>query len=336
MKFNFTNSLFVRLLILLFATLSISILVSREIFIFFGLEQSVSSALNMKNSFLLNEMLIWIAAVAITAWVATIWLSKPIKRLAQAAEELGKNLNSADIDDTTGPSEVRQASRVFNQMQSRLKEQLDERNRFLAAVSHDLRTPLTRLKLRAEKIEQPELRSDVQNDINDMAYIIVTTLQYIRGAEQPEESCMLDIAALVQSLTEDAIEAGNSISVSGHAIPIWIQPISIQRCLNNLIENALRYGGKTEILIKETDEHVTILIQDSGPGIPEDKLNEVFKPFYRLENSRSRHTGGVGLGLSIARDMAMKQGGNISLRNAPGGGLIAELTLPKSKKEQPE
>lgn len=333
MKFSIPNSLFVRLFLLLFATLSISFFVSREIFILLGLQQAPSAAVNTQNPFLLNEMLIRMAAVGLTAWVAAIWLSKPIKRLAQAAEELGKNLNSAYIDDTIGPSEVRQASRVFNQMQSRLKEQLDERNRFLAAVSHDLRTPLTRLKLRAEKIEQNELRTDVQNDINDMAYIIVTTLQYIRGNEQPEESCMLDIASLVQSLAEDAKEAGYTISVSGHAIPIRIQPVSIQRCLSNLIENALRYGEKAEIFITETDENVTISIHDTGPGIPEEKLEEVFKPFYRLENSRSRHTGGVGLGLSIARDMAMKQGGNISLRNSPQGGLTAELILPKNGKE---
>jgi signal transduction histidine kinase len=333
MKFSIPNSLFVRLFVLLFVTLSISFFASREIFFLLGLEQSAKSAANPQNQFLLNDVLMLMATVGMTAWVAAIWLSKPIKRLALAAEELGKNLNSEYINESSGPSEVRQASRVFNQMQSRLKEQLDERNRFLAAVSHDLRTPLTRLKLRAEKIEQHELRSDVQNDINDMAYIIVTTLQYIRGNEQPEESCMLDIAALVQSLAEDSKEAGYKISVSGNAIPIQIQPVSIQRCLSNLIENALRYGEQAEIFITESDEYVTISVHDSGPGIPEDKLEEVFKPFYRLENSRSRHTGGVGLGLSIARDMAMKQGGNISLRNGPQGGLIAELTLPKVVKE---
>lgn len=329
MKFSVPNSLFVRFFILLFVTFSISFFASREIIFLFGPEQTAAPKGNPWNSFLLNDMLILMAAVGLTSWVAAIWLSKPIKRLAEAAEELGKNLNSADINETSGPTEVRQASRVFNQMQARLKQQLDERNRFLAAVSHDLRTPLTRLKLRAEKIEQPELRADVQNDINDMAYIIVTTLQYIRGNEQPEESCMLDITALVQSLAEDAREAGDTISVVGNAIPIQIQPISIQRCLSNLIENALRYGESAEILITESDNIVTISIHDTGPGIPEEKLEEVFKPFYRLENSRSRHTGGVGLGLSIARDMAIKQGGNISLKNAPHGGLIAELTLPK-------
>jgi signal transduction histidine kinase len=336
MKFSIPNSLFVRLFILLFVILSISFFVSREIFILLGLEQPASSVAHSQNPFRLNVILIRMMAVGITAWVAAMWLSKPIRHLAEAAEELGKNLNSAYIDDTSGPSEVRQASRVFNQMQSRLKQQLEERNRFLAAVSHDLRTPLTRLKLRAEKIEQDELRSDVQNDINDMAYIIVTTLQYIRGKEQPEESCMLDIAALVQSLAEDAKEAGYKISVSGNAIPIRIQPVSIQRCLSNLIENALRYGEVAEIFITESDKNVTISIHDSGPGIPEDKLEEVFKPFYRLEKSRSRHTGGVGLGLSIARDMAIKQGGNISLRNAQHGGLIAELTIPKMAQEMIE
>ena len=206
---------------------------------------------------------------------------------------------------------------------------MEERNCFLAAVSHDLRTPLTRLKLRAEKIDQQELRSDVQNDINEMAGIIDTTLGYLHGDEQPEATCLLDIGALVYSFAEDAKECGDVVKVSGNARPIRLQPLAIRRCLNNLIENALRYGERADIVIGETGNEVVITIYDAGPGIPEDKLEAVFAPFYRLDASRSRHTGGIGLGLSIARDMAKKQGGNITLKNAPEGGLVATLVLPK-------
>lgn len=327
MKFPIPDSLFIRLFLLLFCILSLSFPASREIFLNLGWGQTIPS--HQHDSFSLNAFIVRFVAVALTAWVAARWLSNPIKRLARAADELGKDLNSPPLNETSGPIEVRQASMVFNQMQAHLRQQMEERNRFLAAVSHDLRTPLTRLKLRAEKIEQQALRSDVQNDVSEMAEIIETTLDYLRG-EQAEETCLLDIGALVRSIAEDAEECGDVVvSVSGNARPIKLQPLSIRRCLNNLIDNALRYGERASIDIAETDDEVIISIRDVGPGIPEDKLEAVFAPFYRLEDSRNRHTGGVGLGLSIAKEMAKKQGGNIVLKNAPEGGLVATLSLPK-------
>ncbi|MBI3479678.1 MAG: HAMP domain-containing protein [Nitrosomonadales bacterium] len=328
MKSLVPDTLFLRLFLLLFCILSVSFFAGREIFITLGLEHT-NAVPRQFNPFRLNIFLIRFFAVAVTAWIAAIWLSKPIKHLAQAADQLGKNLNSPPIDETSGPSEVRQASKVFNQMQARVQQQLEERNRFLAAVSHDLRTPLTRLRLRAEKIGTQELKSAVREDINEMTSIIDTTLEYLRGDQQPEATCLLDIVALVDSLAQDARENGKDISVSGNAHPVKLQPLAIRRCLNNLIENAFRYGERATIVIGETESEVVIAIHDAGPGIPEDKLEAVFAPFYRLEASRSRHTGGVGLGLAIARDMAVKQGGNITLKNSPQGGLIATLILPK-------
>ncbi len=328
MKIVIPDTLFVRLFLLLFVILSVSFFAGREIIYFFGLEYPSASSPH-HGVFRLDILLIRLAAVGLTAWVAARWLSNPIKRMATAAEQLGNNLSSPNIEEASGPSEVRQASKVFNLMKSRINQQIDERNRFLAAVSHDLRTPLTRLKLRAEKIDQPALQTDIRGDINEMASIIDTTLDYLRGDERPEAECMLDIGALVHSMAEDAEERGESITVSGNASPIKLKPLSIRRCLNNLIDNALRYGENATILIGETDNVVVISIQDAGPGIPEDQLEAVFAPFYRLETSRNRNLGGVGLGLSIARDMAKKQGGNITLRNARNGGLIASLVLPK-------
>lgn len=327
MKISIRDSLFVRLFLLLFIILSVSYFAGREILISLGLDQAVTSP--QHHPFRLAGFIIRLAAVAFTSWVAARWLTYPIKRLANAADELGKNLNSPLIDEESGPSEVRQASKVFNQMQSRIKLQMEERNRFLAAVSHDLRTPLTRLKLRAEKITQQELKSEFQDDLNEMASIIDTTLDYLRGNEQPEATCLFDIGALIQSLAEDAKEGGNAVTVTGIVRPIRLQPLAIRRCLNNLLENALRYGERAAITLDETDDEVVIAIQDEGPGIPEDKLETVFAPFYRLDASRSRHSGGMGLGLSIARGMARKQGGNITLNNSLEGGLIATLILPK-------
>ena len=327
MKFSIPDSLFARLFLLLFAILSVSYFAGREILVSLGIEQPVSHP--QHHPFRLYGFIIRLAAVAFTSWIAARWLTYPIKRLANAADELGKNLNSPLIDEASGPSEVRQASKVFNQMQARLKQQMEERNRFLAAVSHDLRTPLTRLALRAEKITQHDLKTDVQNDINEMASIIDTTLDYLRGDAQPEAACLLDIDALVHSLAEDANESGNVITVTGKVHPIRLQPVAIRRCLNNLLENALRYGESATIAMEETDDEVVITIHDAGPGIPQEKLEAVFAPFYRLDSSRSRHSGGVGLGLAIARDMARKQGGNVTLENAPEGGLVASLILPK-------
>ncbi|OIQ95471.1 osmolarity sensor protein EnvZ [mine drainage metagenome] len=328
MKSIIPDSLFVRLFLLLFVILSISIFAGREVFIMLGLEHAPSSV--HRDPFrLYTILLVRLGAVALTAWVAARWLSYPIKRMAKAAEELGNNLNSPNIEETSGPSEVRQASKVFNQMKARINLQMEERNRFLAAVSHDLRTPLTRLKLKAEKMDQQELQADIQEDINEMASIIDTTLDYLRGDERPETECMLDIGALVHSMVEDAEERGESVTVSGNANPIKLQPLAIRRCLGNLIENALRYGESASIVIGETDSNVVITIRDFGPGIPEDQLESVFAPFYRLDTSRNRNHGGVGLGLSIARDMARKQGGDIALKNAQGGGLVATLLLPK-------
>lgn len=151
-----------------------------------------------------------------------------------------------------------------------------------------------------------------------MASIIDTTLDYLRGEAQPEAPCLFDIEALVHSLAENANENDNVITVAGKAHPIRLQPVAILRCLNNLLENALRYGERASITIVETGDEVVISIRDAGPGIPEEKLEAVFAPFYRLESSRSRHSGGVGLGLSIARDMARKQGGMSPLKMHPG------------------
>jgi signal transduction histidine kinase len=327
MKVSFPNSLFARLFLLLFVILSVSYFAGREVLVSLGFDRPPLP--QPHHPFRLMAFMIRLTAVGLTSWIAARWLAYPIRRLANAAEELGKNLNSPLIDETSGPSEVRQASKVFNQMQARLKQQMEERNRFLAAVSHDLRTPLTRLKLRAEKITEPGLKTDVQSDIDEMASIIDTTLDYLRGDAQPEAACLFDLDALVHTLAEDANGNGSRITVTGKIQPVRLQPVAIRRCLNNLLENALRYGGSATISMSETTDQAVIAIRDAGPGIPPEKLEAVFAPFYRLDSSRSRHSGGVGLGLSIARDMARKHGGNVTLANAPGGGLVATLNLPR-------
>jgi len=334
MKILFPDTIFSRLFLLLFVTLTLSHFVGMEVFSSFEHTHPVDPNHLHPHSFrflgfITLGFIMRLFGIALTAWIAARWLSRPINQLARAASELGESLERAPLDETSGPSEIRQASRVFNQMQARLIQQIAERNRFLAAVSHDLRTPITRLKLRAVKIEAQDLQEDIQRDINEMTVMIDATLDYLRGDGRPESTCCLDVLALVHSLAENAEERGEVVTVSGLAQPIMAQPMALQRCLNNLIENALRYGNRADIKLDDTGDKLIISIHDAGAGIPEDQLEAVFAPFYRLDQSRNRHTGGVGLGLSIARDIAQKMGGSLALSNAPEGGLIATLLLPK-------
>lgn len=331
MKNPVRDTIFVRLFLLMFVTLTLSFLVGREVITGFGFHLLPPHLPHHEfpHHFRLSNLLFRLTGIGLAAWVAARWLAKPIQRMAQAAYALGDNLNQPALDEDRGPAEVRQAAAVFNQMQVRLKMQMAERSRFLAAISHDLRTPLTRLKLRAEKIQDQRLQTSVRDDLDEMAALIDAALDYLRGTGRPEPHQQLDITSLVYSLAEDAQYRGDAVSVSGTSAPVVAQPMAMRRCLNNLIENAIRYGERAEITISETPDTVVVAISDEGPGIPEDKMESVFSPFLRLEESRNRNTGGIGLGLSIARGIAQQQGGSLTLKNGAEKGLVATLTLKK-------
>ncbi|MDB5990624.1 MAG: hypothetical protein JWQ10_2027 [Herbaspirillum sp.] len=268
-------------------------------------------------------------AVVCVAWFAAKIIARPIQQLSSAAAELGGNVDRAPLQEA-GPIEARQAARAFNRMQSRLREQLAARGRFLAAVSHDLRTPLTRIRLRVERIAADETVLMLRADVAEMTTMLDATLDYLRGEAQVEPCVMLDIHSLVVSMAEDYAEQGFAIGTSGSVSPMPAHPNSLRRALSNLIENALRYGKQANVECTERTEGVTITVRDHGPGIPECELQAVFEPFYRLELSRNKGTGGVGLGLSIAREAIHRHGGALSLSNAIGGGLVASIFLPRS------
>lgn len=267
-------------------------------------------------------------ALSVAAWFGARMLARPIQRLASAAIQLGENLNSPALEEN-GPAETRQAARVFNRMQERIRSQIEERGRFLAAVSHDLRTPLTRMKLRVERLADDPAKSKLCEDINEMAAMLNATLDYLRGEAQTQPWQLLDIQALVDSMAEDAQETGQEVTVSGSARPLLAQPEALRRCLFNLLENAVRYGQKAHLLLVDAPDYLVIEVRDEGPGIPEAQIKQVFEPFFRLEFSRNKATGGVGLGLSIAREAIRRHGGELTLRNAEQGGLIACLSLPR-------
>ncbi|MFZ1860777.1 MAG: ATP-binding protein, partial [Candidatus Competibacter sp.] len=221
-------------------------------------------------------------------------------------------------------------ARAFNTMQERLIRYIEDRNRILAAVSHDLKTPITRLRLRTELLDDAPLREKFLTDLDDMQRMAQASLDFLRGGEDSEPLAPVDLNALLESLQEDAEDTGQAIRIDGATDrPLHCRPLALKRCLTNLLDNALKYGQRAEIAVQDTPARVTLRVRDQGPGIPETELERVFEPFYRLESSRSRDTGGTGLGLSIARNIARAHGGELTLRNHPRGGLEARVELPR-------
>jgi signal transduction histidine kinase len=255
--------------------------------------------------------------------------TRPLDRLARAADAFGEEREGEPLA-PSGPSEVRKVIEAFNRMQARVRRQLRERAQLLGAISHDLKTPITRLRLRSELLQDAALRAKIERDLDEMEAMVASTLAFFSAVGDESRRQPLDIAALVDSLCEDRREAGEAVSVRGAPqAPYTADPQALRRCLDNLIGNALRYGGCAEVEIDDSGQCLRIAVRDRGPGIPPEELERVFEPYYRLESSRNRTSGGTGLGLSIARNIARWHGGDIRLDNAPGGGLIAELRLPR-------
>lgn len=278
---------------------------------------------------LLLILLVLLVSVAVLAALAVRALTRPLAVLADAAGELGRDIRRPPLDEA-GPLEVQRAARAFNTMQERLIRYIEDRDRILAAVSHDLKTPITRLRLRTELLDDAPLRDKFLADLDDMQRMAQASLDFLRGGEDSEPIAPVDINALLESLQEDAEDVGHAVSISGAASqPLRCRPLALKRCLTNLVDNALKYGQSAEIGITDTPTRLTLSVRDRGPGIPAAELERVFEPFYRLESSRSRDTGGTGLGLSIARNIARAHGGELSLRNHPQGGLEAVLELPR-------
>jgi len=278
---------------------------------------------------LLFNLLILLAAVIFLSLFAVRLATRPLNTLASAAENLGNDINSPPLVET-GPTEVRRAAHAFNTMQSRLASYIQERTRILAAMSHDLKTPITRLRLRAELLEDDDLRIKFAKDLEEMEDMVAATLDFMRGVDNPEPVQPVDIMALLESLQADAVEIGQEVRLEGIAArPYPCKPAAMKRCLGNLIDNAVKYGKSATIIVNDHDKQLQIHILDQGQGIPEAELERVFEPFYRLESSRSRDTGGTGLGLGIARNIAQMHGGELNLCNRADGGLEATLTLPR-------
>ena len=278
------------------------------------------------------QMIGVIVVSALVILLFAIWaayrVTRPLARFAEAADRLGVDLRAPPLPEH-GSRELRKAAHAFNQMQDRLRRLIDDRTMMLAAISHDLRTVLTRLTLRAEFIDDPQQREKAVADIDEMRSMLDASLSFARDDTAEEARTSVDLSSLLQSLCDDLADAGNAVEYEGPArLPYWSQPVALRRVFANLIGNALKYGVEAAVTAAPKDGGVVVEIADRGPGIPTDKREQVFAPFYRLEGSRSRETGGTGLGLSVARGIVRRHGGDITMHDRPGGGLLVRVTLP--------
>jgi signal transduction histidine kinase len=282
----------------------------------------------MHPEFLISLLLVTLTALGLTIW-AVRRATRPLADFAAASERLGRDVAAPPLIES-GPSEVRQAATAFNEMQRRLRRFLDDRTYMLAAISHDLRTPITRMRLRAEFVEDGEFREKMLSDLAEMEAMVASALDFARDATSQEPAVELDLASLLQTLTEEGRETGSSIEYLNQEIAAFTgRPHLLKRGLGNLIDNAVKYGIKAEISLARLRNGYEIRIADHGPGIAEAEMENAFAPFCRLDPSRSRETGGVGLGLAVARNAIRAHGGDITLINRPEGGLCAIVSLPK-------
>ena len=255
-------------------------------------------------------------------------ITRPMRRLASAANGLGVGENIEPLKEE-GPEDIRETMQAFNQMNQRLQRFVSDRTRMLAALSHDLRTPVTTMRLRVEMMEESSDRNNLLATLEEMQQMAEATLAFVRQASDTEPTRNVELNALLDSLCEDLADLGQKAAFTeGQETIVACRLVSLKRALRNLIENAVRYGEEARVSLEQDNGAVKVIIQDSGPGIPEESIEQVFEPFFRMEQSRNRNTGGVGLGMSIARNIIHSHGGEIVLQNT-GNGLKVIVTLPQ-------
>jgi signal transduction histidine kinase len=275
-------------------------------------------------------LLLQLALLAGCTLFAVRLATRPLMQLAQAADALGSDLKQARLAED-GPLEVARASAAFNAMQKRIADLLTDRVQILAAISHDLKTPITRMRLRADLMDDESQRAKLHHDLDAMQVLVEEGIDYARSAHSAiEPVCSVDLDALLESVIFDYKDAGKTVGLNGHhGRPLMTRPNALRRIICNLTDNGLKFASDVSIeLGVGSADHVSISVLDRGPGIPEEELQAVLAPFYRLENSRSRDTGGTGLGLAIVHQLVAVLGGTLVLSNRTGGGLEAQVSIP--------
>jgi signal transduction histidine kinase len=266
-------------------------------------------------------------AMAPVAYLFARRLSAPIRLFADAAERLGRDPRAEPLS-LKGSAEIDVAVRAFNDMQQRLGRYVEDRTAMVAAIAHDLRTPLTRLRFRIENAPE-DLRAKLAADVDQMEEMISAALNFVRDAARPSQRTPLELSSLLESLCDEMAETGADTQIDlGEKVVIEGDPMALRRLFTNLLENAVKYGGGAVTRVFRDNANAVVEIVDQGPGIPAEELERVFDPFYRREPSRSRQTGGIGLGLAVVRSIARGHGGDVVLINRTDGGLLARVTLP--------
>lgn len=278
-----------------------------------------------------TAMLAWMfAAVALaTAILLVRWISRPLAQFAEAANGFYTTGKVAAVPET-GPYEVAVLARAFNDLQDRLARSIDDRTQALAAVSHDLKTPITRLRLRAEEIDSDPLARSIAHDLDEMERMIDQTLSFLRGDRSDEPMRPVDVIAILETVTDDLADQGAAVSLTvPRAAVVQGRRLGLKRAFGNLVGNAVKYGGTARVSVSEQDQDVIVVIDDDGDGISPSDRERVLLPFVRLESSRNNKTGGFGLGLTIARAVVDGHGGSLALSDAPNGGLRVTVSLPR-------
>ncbi|MBX6320806.1 MAG: HAMP domain-containing protein [Rhodospirillaceae bacterium] len=272
-----------------------------------------------------------VVVVAILSLLAVRYITAPLSALARAAAQFGVSIDAAEPP-LRGSREIRSTIAAFNEMRQRIKRYVEDRMQMMAAISHDLRTPITRLRLRAEFVEDEEQQRKMLADLDEMESMISAVLSFARAEIVVETRRPLDLAALLREICADMRQHGHAVTLAEHGPILFVgRPSALRRCFVNLITNAVKYGGGARVGVTSREREICVSIEDDGPGIPESEQEKVFRPFYRIESSRSRDTGGTGLGLTVARTVARGHGGDIVLENRAEGGLSVRVMLPTGR-----
>ncbi|BCB17826.1 ATP-binding protein [Bosea sp. ANAM02] len=274
-------------------------------------------------------MICFAVGIVVVALLLLRWATRPLRDLALAAERFSLDQVPHPLPEA-GPAEVRRAARAFNTMRERIQRLVAERMQAMAAVSHDLRTPITRLRLRSELLDDEAARRLIDADLGEMEEMIDSTLEYLRGGLSSEATRRIDLASIIETIVDEHLDLGHDVSLSGlNAAPILGRVLPLKRAFTNIIGNAVKYGVSARVSIAEADGRFVVTVEDDGPGIPLADIERVFHPFVRLEASRGRETGGSGLGLTIAQAIARTHEGSVALENRAGGGLRVTVSLPR-------
>jgi len=275
------------------------------------------------------SMIVMLSAVVFFSSILVEQLTRPLQQFARASQKLGVDVTAPPLAEK-GPLEIRLATQAFNQMQRRIRRFVEDRTQMIAAISHDLGTPIARMRLRAEFVDDAEQQQKMLADLEHMEKMVFSALSFTRDDSTREPMAKVDFKTMLHRVCDDITDAGFKVSltIEEENLVCNCRPVALRRALNNLVENAARYGGEARVAVAKQSNGIVVTIDDDGPGIPEDRHEDVFKPFYRLETSRSHETGGTGLGMTVARSTIRAHGGDIKLSNRDEGGLRMEVSLP--------